>query len=184
MPRIDRRGPKRRREERREMSISDRVGGRGGEIFATLLQLDLRRTKRILPLTKIDERPVTRRGRRRDWCPQDLIPFRLAKIFSGSNSTGSISMIECLPKELLVDPVAETLVERLSVDGRDEVATVAVGHPEPFVDRLDRRVRVGTRHQTGRGIVTDADAAFPELVGEVVRAVDRRSALLGGIGLR
>ena len=85
---------------------------------------------------------------------------------------------------LLVDPTAQTLVQRVRVDGRDQLATVAVAHGETLVDSFERRAGIGTRHQTGDRVVTDADPALPELVGEMIRPVDRRSTLFRRVRLR
>ncbi|RNA37907.1 hypothetical protein BpHYR1_047029 [Brachionus plicatilis] len=58
-----------------------------------------------------------------------------------------------------------------------------VAHREPLVDGLEWRAGLRARDQLGGRIVAHALSRFPELVAELVRAVDGAAALLGLVGL-
>ena len=84
----------------------------------------------------------------------------------------------------LIDPITQTLIERLSIDRRNKITTITIGHPKSFIHSFERSSGIGTRHQTRDWIVTNADSTFTKLISEMIRTVNRRATLFGRICLR
>ena len=84
---------------------------------------------------------------------------------------------------VLVDPVAQAVVERLGVDRADQILARGVPHAEALIHGLKGRARLRTRDQLRGRVVANALAGLFELVSELVGAVDGAAALLRLVGL-